>query len=167
MKGRWLARGGPPVPVRDKSRRYEHPRLLDGTHRFWNLGVVTASRENLPGDSAWGLKEQLGIPSQVCSPPLAESPLGPFVDEEACWRSHFFHASRERGGGGQSESRGSPCCTHSGRTWKLDVDLFQLRSCGRSHTSSASWRSEEREYQPPTFLRREKEHIHRNETTNT
>ena len=34
-------------------------------------------------------------------PPFADSPLGPFVVEEDllehCWRSHFFHASRERG----------------------------------------------------------------------
>ena len=40
------------------------------------------------------------LPRFAPPPPLAESPLGPFVDEEdlreACWRSHFFHASRER-----------------------------------------------------------------------
>ena len=67
--------------------------------------------------------------------------------------------------GGHSESRGSPCYTLSGRTSDtLDADLILIRKYGRSHTSNhASWRSEEMVYQPSTFLRREKEHIHRNE----
>ena len=66
--------------------------------------------------------------------------------------------------GGHSESRGSPCYTLSGRTSdKLDEGLNLIRTYDRSHTSyRASWRSDETEYLPSTFLRREKETIHRN-----
>ena len=49
-------------------------------------------------------------------PPLAESPLDPFVVEEdfreACWRSHRFQASWERG---HSENREVLCYTLSER----------------------------------------------------
>ena len=81
----------------------------------WGMGRREASLETgkhgLPISTyqetqPWRLKEHLGnapkgpLPSQICSPPLAESPLDPFVVEEdfreACWRSHRFHASRER-----------------------------------------------------------------------
>ena len=65
---------------------------------------------------------------------------------------------------GHSESRGSPYCTLSGRTSdKLDEDLDLISKHDRSHTSyRASWRSGAMVYLPLTFLRREKEHIHRN-----
>ena len=66
-----------------------------------------AASLDLPGDSALKVEGASGqCPGRAVTfpdllPPLAESPLGPFVDEEdlreACWRSHFFHASRERG----------------------------------------------------------------------
>ena len=61
-----------------------------------------AASLNLPGDSALGVEGTSGqtFPDLFPPPPLAESPLGPFVDEEdlldACWRSHFSHASGER-----------------------------------------------------------------------
>ena len=50
----------------------------------------------------WGLKEPLGKPSQICSPPppLGRIPFGPLRGRRGplrCFRrSHFFHASRER-----------------------------------------------------------------------
>ena len=56
-----------------------------------------AASLNLPGDSALGVEGTSGHTFPGLFPPLAESPLGPFVDEEdrfdACWHSHFFHAS--------------------------------------------------------------------------
>ena len=59
-----------------------------------------AASLNLPGDSALGVEGTSGQTFPDLFPPLAESPLGPFVDEEdlldTCWRSHFFHASIER-----------------------------------------------------------------------
>ena len=65
-----------------------------------------AANLDLPGDSALAVEGTSGqCPEGAVAfpdlfPPLAESPLGPFVDEEdlreACWRSHFFHASGER-----------------------------------------------------------------------
>ena len=52
---------------------------------------------NLPEDSALGFEGTSGQTFPDLFPPLAESPLGPFVDLlDACWRSHFFHASGER-----------------------------------------------------------------------
>ena len=58
---------------------------------------------DLPGDSALEVEGASGqCPVRAAAfpdllPPLAESPLGPFVAEEdlreACWRSHRFHAS--------------------------------------------------------------------------
>ena len=60
-----------------------------------------ATSLNLPGDSALEVDGTSGQTFPDLFPPLAESPLGPLVDEEDllehCWRSHFFHASRERG----------------------------------------------------------------------
>ena len=51
-----------------------------------------AASHNLPGDSALGVEESSGHNFPGLFPPL-----GPFVDEEdrcdACWCSHFFHAS--------------------------------------------------------------------------
>ena len=68
--------------------------------------VSRAASLNLPGDSALEVEGASGqCPEGAAAfpdllPPLAESPLDPFVVEEdfreACWRSHRFHASRER-----------------------------------------------------------------------
>ena len=68
--------------------------------------VSRAANLDLPGDSALEVEGASGqCPVRAAAfpdllPPLAESPLGPFVAEEdlreACWRSHLFHASRER-----------------------------------------------------------------------
>ena len=65
-----------------------------------------AANLDLPGDSALEVEGASGqCPVRAAAfpdllPPLAESPLGPFVAEEdlreACWRSHRFHASGER-----------------------------------------------------------------------
>ena len=127
--------GGPPVPVREKFR-HGHRRLAGGTQWHWNLGGWDAVRHanmeaisilkdenpdskavslNLPGDSALEVDVTSGktFPDLFPPPPpLAESSLGPFVDEEDllehCWHSHFPCVQGE---GGHSESRGSPCYT--------------------------------------------------------
>ena len=66
-----------------------------------------AASLDLPGDSALEVEGVTGqCPEGAAAfpdllPPLAESPLDPFVVEEdfreACWRSHRFQASWERG----------------------------------------------------------------------
>ena len=162
MKGRWLARwssssheGQISPPWAPPSCRRDPLALGSGgwdAVRLANMEVISVLKDenpdskatslNLPGDSALGVEGTSGhtFPG-LFPPPLSWIPLG------------------------HSESRGSPCCTLSGRTSdKLDVGLILIRKHGRSHTSyHVSWRSEEKAYQPSTFLRREKEHIHRNE----
>ena len=62
----------------------------------------SAASLNLPGDSALGVEGTSGHTFPDLFPPLAESPLGPFVDEEdlfdACWRAHFSQCVQRDGG---------------------------------------------------------------------
>ena len=115
-----------------------YPALVGWTHRHWSLGDGTpwsvpwdlrtwesyfhlkdanlASRAaslNLPGETALGVNGTSGNTFPDLFRPLADSPLGPFVDEddllEHWWRSPFLPCVQ--GEGGHSESRGSPCYT--------------------------------------------------------
>ena len=59
---------------------------------------------NLPGNQFLGVNGTAGYTLPACSPPLLTPPgVHSLVEEDfltVCWRSHFFHISWERGGGG-------------------------------------------------------------------
>ena len=146
-QGCWLASGSSAQvstprapPSRWRASSVTRPGGWDAVKRPWRLANMAANLD-LPGDSALEVEGASGqCPEGAAAfpdllPPLAESPLDPFVVEgdfrEACW---LPIASMHPGRGRHSENREVLCYTLSGRILgKQDEGLTRWHKIDRSH----------------------------------